>query len=774
MLTQESHELEKNKETDYTKAFAEYMAAVTGKLPTETIGICRLAGVYLDYAIRLFDSNCSSRAFEEIQKAHQLLLGLVGSTSTLENALPRQWLYLEMTILLTDSTNGMYRYNKIRTLSRRAIQQKEYEIYRKLTMSALKAAQDLGIKFWATESDSTTATGKGEDDPNILISLLNTESFVSYSAIYASLCITRYCTLKKSSIRVFGQECFDILIDFFQRFPDLDLPGVRFDLLRYLLQVSIELKLRKDEEIYRKKLLEARKGCPPRFGLELLELPELDDFTAELLWGIDAEASMSLNPGRDFTERIIPEFGLVCATLIIRWVCWDLDEGHLRDEEAMKLLHWDEHLDRGLGTMSMNKTEHTSNSRFSEEILASLSPVELSHYILGIPEPRVGSDWETWIASVEQWLTQAERKPSLFQRLMVLRELSRIHSMHVSDYIALGISDIVMETMTPLWATEVQSQLDQAIRLSNIDDQLISTDRMMYLKYSQANSKLLLGSISNGTLITDDELKEAESSLQALREEATARGNLLFIYRANWAIARNLKMRFNFFRSVEPWESLPWWTAVEELERTLWMEHSTLDPVRRFQARQKLNEIFQQDTCRKEAIAVCLDSFLLQKMASPEKKQQYSKNPEYLAVGEKLQIWMERSKARALSEILGSSAEPTLELKKLLQEDAGTKTLWDRRESLLASMKTCSAVEKRPTKEKVQILTEELREKSSTVAAYLDIMEGRPINSAELLRFSRELGPSVVFVKWFEVPRGRYRDWDILMMVIRNGKNARY
>ncbi|KAJ5119659.1 hypothetical protein N7448_010328 [Penicillium atrosanguineum] len=381
-----------------------------------------------------------------------------------------------------------------------------------------------------------------------------------------------------------------------------------------------------------------------------------------------------------------------------------------------------------------------------------------------ILRPRASEDWESWFEYVETWLAEKGRRPTRFQRLLVVKQLQFCREQSVSQYILKFPND--QGWAIPIAAREGQRQFDLYNRLHSIDSKLISIESLDTARFAQANSLINLAA-EGSTLVSDQDLKNATASLEELLGHLLARGRLDIAYHTQNALGHAAWKRFKVFGSLEPWDATQCWTAAHELSIELRLEYAALSASESFPAKEALSKLLVQSQLYQLALMAWVESIKV--YYTSDKKALYDEQKRLWQINSDLYLWIQRCKARTLLESLGLTQEPPSTVLQTIRQNMDMNADWERLNSLMASVATSSPLQLITLREQIKATTNTLRNRDASVKSFLDLREGRPMSVNELLQLRQELGPSVVIVEWVELTPNSYDLYDILMVVYQPG-----
>lgn len=747
--------------SDPTAPFRDFLQAAVAA-PENILGTCTRAVVNIKFAEKLLDLNRNDEALQCLDLSERLLRNLSSfqsvnacSSQSPEEAFPRPWLLLSAAKLRLDFSTPDAKIKETLRLAATARNKKNFQIYRSLVRNALKLAEQ-------HESELSQPGETGD----ILLQKIALEQSSTKSAMHEEHALIQYCTWKSSHGGLLGRgsDILGMIDGFLARYPQYDLPFPMSILHRHRVDIATTLDMPIRSQ-YQEQVSFWRSQCPPDKQVNAIDLDEIDDVTAGMLWEPDSQLHSATA-----TERTLNSFMVKCATLILRWTQWDLQDEELTITEASKILCREDveapHTVLGaLDSLSiMPSTARSEAATFAQIIRSTCNPHELASKFIGDIKPRASEDWEPWFDFVETWLAEKGHRPTRFQRLMVVKQLQFCREQSVSQYILKFQEDQGWANL--ISAREGQRQLNLYNRLQTIDSRLVSIDSLDAARFAQANSLIRLAA-EGSTLVSDQDLKNATASLEDLLKDLLVRGRLDIAYHAQNALGHAAWKRFKVFGSLEPWDATQCWTAAHELSIELRLEYAALSASESFPAKEALSKLLVQSQLYQLALMAWVESIKV--YYTSDKRALYDEQKILWQINSDLYLWIQRCKSRTLLESLGLKQKPPLTVLQTIRENVDMTADWERLNTLLASIATSSPLQRITLREQIKATTNILRNKDVSVKSFLDLREGRPMSVNELLQLRQELGPSVVIVEWVELTPNSYDLYDILMVVYQPG-----
>ncbi|KAJ6111693.1 hypothetical protein N7523_007754 [Penicillium sp. IBT 18751x] len=746
---------------DPTAPFRDFLQAAVAE-PDDVLGTCTRAWVNIKFAEKLLDLSRNEEALQRLSTSEGLLRNICSFQSlnsclscSPEEAFPRLWLILSATKLRLDSLTHDAKFNKLLSLVATARNKGNFQVRRGLVRDALKLTEQHEFEL--------SQTGEMKD---ILLQNIDFEQSTTQSAMHEEHALIQYCTWMKSHGGLLGRgsDVLGMIDGFLTRYPQYDFPFPMSILHRHRANIATTLGL-PIRSHYQERTLFWRSQCPPDKQVDAIDLDEIDDGTAAMLWEPDSQLH-----GVTSAERTLNSFLIKCATLILRWAQWDLQDQELTITEANKILCREDreapNAIRGeLNTTSIvPSTSYPQATTLVQAIGTTYTPNELAPKLIGDSKPRASEDWEPWFDFLEKWLAERGRRPTRFQRLMVVKQLQFCRERSVSQYILRFPED--QGWAGTIAAREGQRQVDLYHRLKCTDPRLVSIENLDAARFAQANS-LIHSAAEGSTFISDQDLRNAIASLEDLLRDLLARGRLDIAYYTQNALGHAAWKRFKIFGTLEPWDATQCWTAADELSIELRLEYAALSASESFPAKEALSKLLVQSQLYQIALMAWVESIKV--YYTSNKKALYDEQKILWRINSDLYLWIQRCKSRTLLESLGLKQEPPLTVLQTIRENVEMNADWERLNSLLASIATSSPLQRITLRGEIRVATDTLRNRDVSVKSFLDMREGRPISVNELLQLRRELGPSVIVVEWVELAPDSYDLYDILMVVYQPG-----
>ena len=746
---------------DPTAPFQDFLQAAVAA-PEDILGTCTRAWVNIKFAEKLLDLNRNDEALQCLDLSEGLLENLFSFRSvnaclghSPEEAFPRLWLMLSAAKLRLDHSTSDAKIKETLRLAATACNKKNFQVHRSLVRNALKLAE--------RHESELSQPGETKD---ILLQKIALEQSTTKSATHEEHALIQFCTWKSSHGGLLGRgsDILGMIDGFLARYPQYDFPFPMSILHRHRANIATTLGMPVRSQ-YQEQASFWRSQCPPDKQADAINLDEIDDVTAGMLWEPDSQLHSATS-----AERTLNSFMVKCATLILRWTQWDLQDEELTMVEVNKILCREDveapdAVLGALGTLSIiPSTAHFEAAESVQPLVSTCTPNELASRLIGDFKPRASEVWEPWFDFVETWLAEKGQRPTRFQRLMVVKQLQFCRGQSVSQYILKFPND--QGWANSIAAREGQRQFNLYNRLQSIDSRLVSIDSLDAARFAQANSLIHLAA-EGSTLVSDQDLKNATASLEDLLGDLLARGRLDIAYHAQNALGHAAWKRFKVFGSLEPWDATQCWTAAHELSIELRLEYAALSASESFPAKEALSKLLVQSQLYQLALMAWVESIKV--YYTSDKKALYDEQQRLWQINSDLYLWIQRCKSRTLLESLGLKQEPPLTVLQTIRGNVDMTADWERLNSLLANVATSSPLQRITLREQIKATTNTLRNRDVSVKSFLDLREGRPMSVNELLQLRQELGPSVVIVEWVELTPNSYDLYDILMVVYQPG-----
>ena len=486
--------------------FEEFIAQASIEPPPTAYEQCQMATVWIGYGEKLREMslddhaiNCVGMGLKLIDKAKE------GQRGDIDWNFPRHRLLVDRFILRMSPPNDPDTPAKLSELAKIGFRKGNYHFYRQTINQALVATEPF---LNNPKIDGGVLKKLKADLSQEIDALVSFENTISGSAIHLYTAATHYVTWRRMETGSFTEDDFELMKSIIDKYPAFDLPSRRWNLLRNLVGAAADLQMSDVQSQYSKMLIDIRKECPITSGpIAGLQLSEMDDLTAQIMWNID---SKMLDDLADLVESL----ATTCFTFIVRWLRWDFESKYISVKEAKEILRWDEYIlkypepvdDKPAavetpmpqGSSITATTSNTTRSQvagpqaysesqdFSERISNAVTPTAYKGFYFGELRPRETQDWETWISLMEKWLSHEGRRPSHLQRLLVLRHIQLARRQHTFKYAAAALEEKTWAMS--VYSSESQRMLDLVRRLSKVDPRLVTEEVLDDAERDVANS----------------------------------------------------------------------------------------------------------------------------------------------------------------------------------------------------------------------------------------------------------------------------------------------
>lgn len=552
-----------------------------------------------------------------------------------------------------------------------------------------------------------------------------------------------------------------LLLDFEHDFPDFDIPRVGQRLSRAMTHAASQ----NDDELQKLKSITKTENYMHnsnwmRRRNGRFEFKELDDQSSWLYW-VDAR--------EDVTRR---KYNSIACELILRWARSELAVGILTANEAHELLqcqYWP-----GIPPPTLEQDLQLALLNFDPSLLPDI--------LLGKERPVEATRFHTWFAALRTWLSQLNTSPSLMQRLRVLKEIQVSRSISFNTYLqTLSMTDRVPYQDILLNEARVSASLHQ--ELHSMDPTIVSKHELLTSQFLVANTIVAVGAffwLRDETGRSEALAAEARLIFAGLVKEYSARHELMNLCRTYSAMAR---LEFQEATSSDqPSKSgcLPYLESVDEIFREIRADNAVLNPSRAFAAKDALSRTLGISGSFGMGLSACVSDFVKYAdayQAWRRSPQEHEFNSAWDPAIDNITRWSQKLKARAVSDLLGLSAEVLLSMMDRIKDNEHARRALVDEQSLEKQVQNARALEKMNIQTKLVEHRKKMRD-FVELASMLDLRDGLSLSAGEIRILGKELGPGVVIVDWFyslglepEIFMMTYRDGSFQNLWALHGKN---
>jgi hypothetical protein len=581
--------------------------------------------------------------------------------SNWESVAPRLKLLLDRVLLESSSSEPSEELvQKHRDLGIRAEALSDYPIMRICLAGALSVSSSVINR---AQSSSSQVNIKSVES-KILLKKISLEAEQTQSAYYLALAISQLVTRLSTEFKYI--QVLDVIKDFESKFPGFDCPLAGERIMSQAHRAAVQLGDGAAQE-YEAKTRAFKKQCPftRKIGTESYVIAEVDDSNYLREWDVGP------------SEVFWPSFKEVSAKVLLRW-CFDaLNNGNLPED--------------GLGSLLLlPPTDCQTNV---DVILATITPEQVSNQIYGVEQPLPSDIWDPWFQDIQQMLNDSLLGPSRKQRQHLLKEISHCRAFWVSNS-SPDPRSIAFEQWN---LREGRNRLDLLLTL---DPGIVWQNEIHTEKYNIASSILRHSTLQKAVeegFITVDMLDEADSIMKGLVEKWIELGNLESLFRGYFLLAQLSWQMFRHFRTVPPTEMLHYLQKQDDIYRSIRSENSLIRSSRSFFARysvsQAINANFMYTNGIMASVVACIKSSS-ENRDGLSTAEQALKSKEYEQLVANMIGWMQKSKARALTDLLGLEASIPAALNDELRTSEPAMSMDERRTKLLQGIAVASLNEK--------------------------------------------------------------------------------
>ena len=587
------------------------------------------------------------------------------------------------------------------------------------TMNDQQQRQDLRQMYWA-----------------LLVQRLDFESRITKEALFLCFNLLQLGGAFVIRERSKPAEYLSLLSKFTRDHPDFGIPRLKERLYDIAENAAQQVGDAVSEKEYRSLYHSARaESKPTRFVFN--EFPDLiEDKWFHTYW-------MTSNQPDYWRSH-----QKVAAVCVCQWVLDDHSIGSLSATEASRLLSSEDEVGKEVS--------------FGGLQIRDLA-ISLYTRIFGLFEPASGEVWDPWFALIERWLRRTDLMHDSRLREELLVKIQICRRDHFTNYLA-RIGFFERKPIMPRLIFERRKTL---IILESTKSMFASMDSIMDAKMLIANAYEVYSGLPNvkeEALISDEILVESLELLKECKAYYRETNRLDNLTRCLHWSAQCCWLRHYHFSSIPITDTFPFMIQADEVHHQIRMENYILKGSRSYIARHSLAETQQMGMQLALAIRYSLRA-LLQKV--------FIKNNDIPAefsiqrLKQNLAWWIQRSKAQALTDMLGLDVQLPASVLPDPQKQPTAFRLFQHEREMLNELAGASIPEQIKTQSKIESVRDAMRREPSLLPI-VRLREGASVDAEEIMAISSQLGPDIVLVDWVYV---LYADaWDLLLVTYRNGE----
>lgn len=609
------------------------------------------------------------------------------------------------------------------------------------TRACLQDAYSYASKLANQEQPPSLQASTKKLERDLLLKYLSFEAEQAKSAFYVSAILP--ALLLELSKEFKSGQVLEVIQDFERQFPEFDNPNSGERIMFFGANESRILGDVVRETEYKLKSQKFREQCPFVRRLENGDrvLKEVDDQNFFQEWTIPPAFPLS---------DIHPLYKVVSATILRRWVLVRFKDGYLSEDEIRAFLH-------------ITRREGRSDV---EHVLIAITPEELSQKIYGMKSPLPSIVWDPWFEMIVGWLKGSTAGPSQLQRHHLLKQISICRMSSVSRFIP-DLRSFENEQ----W--KLKERRKHLALLLTLDIKLINPQEIRTMKSVISSSVVSCATLPNALkngYITMKMLDEAQSITDGLVEEWKALGDLQRMFQLQARLVKIAWQKYLHFQRPDALnEALRYLRDQDDTYRSIRSDNSLLYGSRSFFARHLISEKIRAHEMYSGGIRTSLvawNNYCTEHKGNLETIEQRLENQEFQELAREMIKWMQKSKSRALTDLLGLEISIPTNFQEHLLKSEEAKLMTQRRRALLERIAEASMSRKLPLRRELRSLENEMR-KHKTLKPIMDIIDGASLESKDIIEMGQYLGSNVIFVDFIQV---LWIDaWNLAMVIYRGG-----
>ena len=731
---------------------------------SETV-LCRIAVTRLNFSLKLSEFREIGQARVQLVKGFRL--AMLASTYSNEPLAvsPRFRLLLNQAALAMSTGLSVFeRAAQNLALARSAYRTLDFLTYRQNHRAASLAWEEVRRSPVSPLSASAAALCG-----QLVFEAIRFEVDLAHSAYQLSFALMTFYLLFVFRNGKWQSEFTKIVKDFEINSPNFDIPHMAWKIFEKVGQVFRSLGNHSAAQQYEAK---ARYWGLHRSGEKLGVADE------NAIWPWEKK-----DPSTHFRDYMI-----TCASLILQWIEVELKDKLMSVIEAKSLLRWEDlngtrlipqdHYKSKISTPAgadlsilmienLNMAEDPQETELRDSV-AKLSPATFADFMFGSNQPLSNDTWDAWFPLIEKWLRLLNRPSSQVQRHRLLKEIQRGRSQSLLNCIQ-RMDWRHRRSFTERYVYETR----EVLRIQeSIHEKVSDGEDIEECRQSVANAIVMLSSSwtdDRAPPVTESDLIEASGIMTNSISVLRGRGSLERLYKLEMSLAETMRQRHVRFDAVPPWECLRVYERGHEIERELRLEYDILKASDAFAAKKALTETLQQSFRLRVIVWVAARSLSVYSARSPNKAKlegfQGREDLEWRALLDSFVVWIQRSKARALADLLGQRTEIPASIATAIDANAKIREIWEHRKDLLLRASGASFVDRIETRPRIQTLLQPAISEMPSLATFLRIQQGESISAIGLEKLGKDFGPQVVLVEWIKV----FSESSLAMIVYRDG-----
>ncbi|KAF2464998.1 uncharacterized protein BDR25DRAFT_380039 [Lindgomyces ingoldianus] len=589
----------------------------------------------------------------------------------------------------------------------------------------------------STKENSENASsqqGRADEIRRIILEMITLEDQHTRSAFFlASSLISYGSEIAGPDVGANGATFLTIFAKFRDTFPEFSLPMSANTLYSFAAKAALNLGNLTQAAEYLERMEYWQKQCPGATGSKN-SLPDVSDEEAMVLWDIDTDRNDSKGFLSCLQER--------CIALLCRWIGRDIEKGIIPEPHAQALLKLN-----GQDMPDAKTVQSIDTRQLVDRIFGNVEPASVAH-------------WSDWFNNLERWVNLQAGHPSTMQRQLLLTQFQHTRVLTLTTF----------EPWTLLHRTKYLQETTRLLNIyTKVDKRISEGGSIEKARWLYGHSTLCLASLKDFTgenAVSDQDLINAVTWIKADATALEAEGKIKDAYNSRVLAARLNWQRYARFKSISPWACLSEWSQADNLYQALRADHYLLPAHRAFVAKESLAGAVNYNANVKDAMMASLASLIEFLAASIDNLQILVEDSTYTFICVELTSWIQRSKARALTDLLGQTTNIPRSVGRLFLEEPSAAALWEDCLATLRRRENASIKELVGVRDEFQRITRQLRSEHPRIQPFLDIHSGEAISPSELEKLGHTLGPSAVMVEWVHAPTFPN---DIFLVVYREG-----
>lgn len=728
-------------------AYQDFLTSVSGlELNGGEAVLVKIATIKIFYAQELSGVARNHDAESQLSQAEQLMHRSVIISRLANEISPR------VRLLIARARYSMHRHaslsaqrNQDLEFEEQARQIRDFCIQRVHLRSAIVKTKALLVT-----ADGSYDQGTWQQYRGLLIRYMAFESDTLQVAYFYVNAVCKhgveYVTQTKRKLRDF----FELIADVERRFDRFEIPQMQRDLMHQASRAASSLSDPQLAAQYNEKAVTWHLECPgvKRLSQGTFSYNNLTDDNYVIEWRLDHD------------DHWCERYMTISMRVLLRYVKVEMATSLLTEEDVKVRIGWDR-FSHGPASAPVD-LDSVNEITVRNVIFGAVDP----HTRKTIPVSRV--TWESWIGLIRTWLLDAGRPPSKIQRQHLLYQIERCRAQSLADY-AMTLDRSMQFPYIKVSASARERCLDLE---RTLDRRVVSRRGVRATAWCVASNTVALSTYVTEQQehgVTDEMLSRAIDIYRSFETAYESEDDLLNLSRTCAAKGRAMLQRWLLFRSGKATDCLASFERSEVTYGQLRRETVLEKPSRSFLAKSYLAEGLGLEETYSLALFACVLMFLETDRSKPQSDH----------FGAAIFSWIQKSKARALTDLMGLVAQaPAATMNPIEASSSAVSLLKDER-AVLERLDVASPVEKITIREELQQHSVKMRESEPLLVPLLDIREGTSISADQLQTLGKELDDmhhrargcrgNVVIFEWVYFTAHNDLQQDLLLLVYRDG-----